>query len=212
MRPVSAIVLAGGAGRRMGGDKRGLTVGGQPMLAAAVELAATVAEDVIVSCRREAPPEPGLTAGVPVRLVFDARPGGPLAGLEACLATAAHDLSIVLPVDMPGLDLAMLEALADAAAERPDADGAVFPGPSGLTQFPAALRRGTLPLISRCLDTGMLRVGEMLAGLDLAVVSPERTAEVVGPWSFVNVNSPGDLEPAERAVAAGRLEQANPPQ
>jgi molybdenum cofactor guanylyltransferase len=210
-RPVTAIVLAGGAGRRMGCDKRGLEVGGRPMLTAAVELAALVADDVIVSCRREAPLAPSLLAERPVRIVFDRRPGGPMAGLEACLAAARHDLSIVLPVDMPGLDLPMLEALADAAAERPDADGAIFPGPAGLTQFPAVLRRGALPLISRSIDAGMLRVGDMLAGLDLAVVSPKRAAEVVGPRSFVNVNFPDDLDPAERAVAAGARERVKSP-
>jgi molybdenum cofactor guanylyltransferase len=192
---VSGIVLAGGRSRRMGCDKGRLQVRGSPMLAIALDLAASIADELILSCRPGDLPEQDLWLGRSVRVVCDQREGGPLAGLEAALAAAGHELAIVLPIDMPELTTGMLSTLVYAGLAHPDAQAAVFVTERGLTPMPALFRRSILPVLSEQLDAGALRVGDLLARLDRVAValdpitSPER--------AFLNVNTAADLARAE---------------
>jgi molybdopterin-guanine dinucleotide biosynthesis protein A len=199
MRPaLSAIVLAGGASRRMGRDKRAIEVDGHPMLTTAIRLAAELADDVVISCRAEAAPNADLFDGLPVRLVFDSREGGPLAGLESSLAAVANDLALVLAVDMPAVTEQMLWQLVDAAVERPEAYGAVFGEGFDLAPFPAVLRRKSLVVISEQLSRASLRVVDAIGRLNLITLPRRRGTIVAGPMAFLNVNVPGDLAPADR--------------
>jgi len=193
---ISGIVLAGGASRRLGRDKRTVAVHGRPMLVLALDLVADVADDLIVSCRRDDPPEPALLEGRSVRIVFDERGGGPLAGVETALAAAKHDLAVVVPVDMPGLTPMLLTALVEAALAQPEAQGAVFVTSSGPAAFPGAYRRSILPRVVKQLDAGAFRVHEMIRGLNLVTVSPPSGVEV-GESAFLNVNTQTDLDQAK---------------
>lgn len=181
----------------MGRDKRRVALRGRPMLAIALDLVAGVADDLIVSCRRDDPPEPALLKGRSVRVVFDARDGGPLAGVETALAAAKHDLAVVVPVDMPGLTPALLTALVDAALSKPGAQAAVFVTSSGPAAFPGVYRRSILPLVVEQLDAGAFRVHDMLRRLDLVAVTPPSGAEL-GESAFLNVNTEADLDRARR--------------
>jgi molybdenum cofactor guanylyltransferase len=188
---ISGIVLAGGDSRRMGRDKRTAVLGDRALLEIAVELVATVSDDVVVSCRRGNPPDMSSLAGRSVELAFDERDGGPLAGLEAALAAARHELVMVVPVDMPGLSVPMLTALVEAAQGQPTTDGAVFVIESVLLPFPGAYRRSILPIVSTQLDAGALRVRDLLSRLHLLRVPAPLEVDV--RRSFLNVNTPADL-------------------
>lgn len=92
-----AVVLAGGAGRRLGGaDKALLALDGQPLLARIV--AGLAAADTVVV----AGPQRTVTLPRPVRWAAEDPPlGGPAAGLAAALAQVEADLVAVLAVDAP---------------------------------------------------------------------------------------------------------------
>jgi molybdopterin-guanine dinucleotide biosynthesis protein A len=167
------------------------------MLVLALDLVAGVADDLIVSCRRDDPPEPSLLEGRLVRIVFDERGVGPLAGVETALAAATHDLAVVVPVDMPGLTPVLLTVLVEAALAQPDAQGAVFVTSSGPAAFPGAYRRSILPQVVKQLDAGAFRMHEMLRGLNLVSVPPPSGAEV-DESAFLNVNTQADLDQAKR--------------
>jgi molybdenum cofactor guanylyltransferase len=189
---VSGVILAGGESRRMGRDKRGVGVGGRPLLQIAVDLVSAVADEVLISCRRDNQPDPSLLEGRSVRLIFDARGAGPLAGLEAALMACRHELAIVTPVDMPALTVHVLSSLLDAAQAQPKTHGAVFVIESALVPFPGAYRRSILPVVSAQLDAGAFRVHDTLNRLDLVgLPAPlDRDARRF----FMNVNTPADLE------------------
>ncbi len=191
---ISGIVLAGGDSRRMGRDKRTAAVGDRALLEIAVELIASVSDDVVVSCRRGNRLDMASLTRRSLELVFDERDGGPLAGLEASLAAARHELVVVLPVDMPGLTAPILTALVEVAQGRPTAQGAVFVVESALQPFPGAYRRSIIPIVSAQLDAGALRVHDLLSKLDLVSVPPPLGMDV--PRSFLNVNTAEDLERA----------------
>ena len=193
--PISAIVLAGGESRRMGTDKRSVTVNGRPLIALAIDLAAAMSNDVIVSCRQGFAPEIDADQGRSVRLVFDRREGGPLAGLETSLEAARHDLAVVVPVDMPGLTVAELTALVEAVQAFPDTLGAVFEFDSVLDPFPGVYRRSVQPTITARLDAGELRVRGLLAALEIVGVPADVNAR--DGRAFLNVNTQADLARAE---------------
>src|ERR1041384_571654 len=89
----SAVILAGGASRRMGRDKAWVEVAGESLLSRAV---ATVrragASEVLISGR------PGVNySTLEARVLFDGKPGqGPLGGIEQALAVANFPLVLVL--------------------------------------------------------------------------------------------------------------------
>lgn len=110
----AVVVLAGGEGRRMGGDKPLRPFGETTLVAHAVGLARRWSPLVAVAVR-----DPGQVAGqVDAPLVLDDPAiGGPLAGLAAALAFArgqGADRVLVVPCDAPRLPDDLLPRLQEA--------------------------------------------------------------------------------------------------
>lgn len=189
----TGAVLAGGASRRMGRDKRVIEIDGIPMLRRAVEAVREVADEVLVVTAPRRPMPADLAAGTPV--VEDLRPdAGPLAGIEAALTAARHDLVLVLACDHPAASPAVLAALLGALEATPSADVVALGTPSGPQPLVAAYRRGALPTISRLLDEGERRptcLGEHLTVLSLAE-SDWRERDPQGATAY-DVDTPEDL-------------------
>lgn len=134
--PEAAIVLAGGSGRRLGGqDKPELLVDGQRLIDT-VLAACGNARIVVVS-----PPRAGLGAAVVVR----ERPagGGPAAalatGIQALLDAPADPpgdrLTAVLAADLPGITAPLLSRLGELLRQSPAAAGALALDPAGRRQL-----------------------------------------------------------------------------
>ena len=119
-----AIVLAGGAARRLGGaDKPGLRVGGRALLDRVLDACADAGTTVVVGGRR--------ATARPVRWAREDPPGGgPLAALDAGLRATTAGLVLVLSADLPFLDRDTVRAL--LAADGPD--GALLRDPDGRDQ------------------------------------------------------------------------------
>ena len=129
MAGYAAIVLAGGAGRRLGAaDKPELVVGGRPLLHVVLDAVADAAPRIVVGPPRTLP------AGV---LGTREHPpgGGPVAALAAglSLVPAATGEVALLAADLPFLTPAAVTALREAlaVAAPPDATpgSATAPGP-----------------------------------------------------------------------------------
>ncbi|MFE2514967.1 NTP transferase domain-containing protein [Streptomyces mirabilis] len=132
--PYDAVVLAGGAARRLGGaDKPGLRVGGRPLLDRVLAACATATTTVVVAAPRE--------TAHPVEWAREEPPGGgPLAALDAGLRHISAEHVVVLSADLPFLDQATVRRLLDAlrtgdapqGAARPD--GVLLTDPDGRDQ------------------------------------------------------------------------------
>ena len=118
--PYAAVILAGGAGRRMGGaDKPALAVAGRPMLHRVLAAAVDARPRVVVG-----PPRSGLPADV-VRVREEPPGGGPVAATAAGLRVLpGTGLVALLAADLPYLTGAVLAHLSDAL-RSPELDGAV---------------------------------------------------------------------------------------
>ncbi|KUL35980.1 molybdopterin-guanine dinucleotide biosynthesis protein [Streptomyces sp. NRRL F-4489] len=155
-----AIVLAGGAARRLGGaDKPALRVGGRTLLDRVLAACAGAAVTVVVGPARP-------TARPVVRAREDPPGGGPLAALDAGLRHTTAPTVLLLSADLPFLTPATVRGLLAAAAGPggPARDGALLCDRDGRDQPLVAAYRSA-PL-RRALDE--LRAGHGgLAGLPL---------------------------------------------
>jgi len=115
---MTAIVLAGGRGRRMKADKAGLAVGGRTLLEHVLDQLEPYFEDLLISVSGGQRTKPAF-GGVSFTTVKDETPGlGPLGGILSGLRAAMNDACVVLACDIPDIDVPMLRALARAAAPR----------------------------------------------------------------------------------------------
>ena len=158
---LSAVVLAGGTGVRLGGvDKASIELAGRTLLEHA--LAATAGSDEVVVVGDPVP------TSRPVTFTREDPPlGGPAAGLlagRAALAGAA-DLLLVLAVDMPRVTTATVERLVSAVA----GDGAVLVGPDGRDRLALVVRTAALDAAAP-MDAHGLPLHRLLAPLDLVAV------------------------------------------
>lgn len=192
-RVTSGAVLAGGASRRMGTDKRELEIGGAPLLRRAVDATRAVCADVVVVTAPGRPVPDDLTAGVPV--VEDLRPdAGPLAGIEAALHHARHELVLVLAGDHPGAAPAVLRSLVRTLAATESADAVALGTARGPQPLVAAYRRRSRQVVSNLLDAGERRATTLPDHLTVVTVAEStwRDADPRGRTAF-DVDTPDDL-------------------
>jgi molybdopterin-guanine dinucleotide biosynthesis protein A len=135
-----------------------------------------------------------------VRYVTGERPGGlgPLAGMEAGLASARYPLTFVTAGDMPFVE----KGLVDCLLGRLERGGvlAVVPRYQGRTHpLCAAYARALLPRLVTALDNGARAAHAFLEGLDEVEYVEEELRRFGEPGLLLtNVNSPGDLDLARR--------------
>ncbi|MFB7242426.1 molybdenum cofactor guanylyltransferase [Streptomyces populi] len=124
-----AVVLAGGAARRLGGeDKPGVRVGGRKLLDRVLAACADATRTVVVA-------DPRSTAR-PVEWAREDPPGGgPLAALEAGLRHTAAPYVLVLSADLPFLEEKTVRRLLDTLRSGGGAHG-IPPAPEALHQTP----------------------------------------------------------------------------
>ncbi|MFF5054484.1 molybdenum cofactor guanylyltransferase [Micromonospora sp. NPDC000663] len=158
MGSYAAVVLAGGAARRMGGvDKPALPVGGRSMRDRVLAAVADAAPRVLVGPAEVVPPGVRVTREAPAG-------GGPVAAAAAGLALLDPDTTVValLAADLPLLTRAAIGDLLTHLDEGRQLDGVCFVDADGRRQ-------------SLC---GVWRVAALCAGLDRLAV--ERRGDLAG--------------------------------
>ncbi|MFI9808220.1 NTP transferase domain-containing protein [Streptomyces sp. NPDC052301] len=122
-----AVVLAGGAARRLGGtDKPGVRVGGRALLDRVLTACADARTTVVVADRRP--------TARPVRWAREEPPGGgPVAALDAGLRLTTAEHAVVLSADLPFLEPVTLQRLLAALGDT-GADGALLTDADGRDQ------------------------------------------------------------------------------
>jgi molybdopterin-guanine dinucleotide biosynthesis protein A len=165
-----AVVLAGGAARRLGGvDKPGLDVGGRSLLDRVLDAVVGASRVVVVGPVRT-------TERQVVWCREDPPGGGPVAALAAGLVEVRADRVVLLAGDLPFVTAAVVTRLLDAAA---GAQGALVVDDDGRDQLllggwnTTALRRALPEQVAGA------RLGETLGRLNPARV---RIDAQPAPW------------------------------
>ena len=184
--PLAAVVLAGGASRRMGRDKATLVHDGTTLVERTVNtVAARCAPVFVIAAPGQALPT--LSAEV---LRDEERGVGPLLatgrGLRAA-AEAGRELAFVCAVDLPFLTSEVVDLLAGHAAGLAGVD-VVLPW-DGREQYLVGIYRTALAdRISALTAAGERSMKALIAQVDTQqIVLPEQRA-------LTNVNTPEDLE------------------
>jgi molybdopterin-guanine dinucleotide biosynthesis protein A len=169
-RPLTGVVLVGGASTRFGSPKALAHVDGETFVDRARRVLGEACAEVLVVGKAGELPFDVVDDGADVR--------APIAGVVAGLRAAAHDITVFLPVDCPRVTADVVRALGaacrDAAVPRT--------GP-----LPGAWAKTALPVLERRLAHGPLALYRAYDELDVVELD-------LDPSLLVDVDTPTDLE------------------
>lgn len=184
----TAVVLAGGASTRFGSDKTAALVDGVTLLDRVVDVARTVADEVLVvgprapsGCRQVLEPEPKR---------------GPLGGFAHGLAHVDSPFVLLLAADHPHLRPELLTALLARLIDGADGVDAVVPMRDGRPEpLVAAYRTDVGPVAEQVLAEGGRSMRALLDRLRVDWWAEEdwRRLDPTGA-SFDDVDEPHDLD------------------
>jgi molybdopterin-guanine dinucleotide biosynthesis protein A len=196
---VTAVVLAGGRGTRLGGvNKALLEIGGRRVIDRLLEAVRPIAIDPIVLVNNDG----SLDQLAGTRVVGDVEPGaGALIGLYSGLRVVATPLAVALACDMPFVSTPLLRGLLAEAREW----DAVVPLIGGQPEpLHAVYRQSCVPAIEAALAAGQKRLISFFEAVRVRYVDED----ALRGWdpdlrSFLNVNRPDDLARAAELVEHG---------
>ena len=186
---LSAVILCGGAGRRLGGTDKGLLPwNGTSLAAIAAAKLRPVCAELLISCNRNE--EFYRSFGLP--LVRDARTAtdgeldyaGPLGGVLAALRSCCLPQLLVWPVDCPLLPAALAEQLTERLQQRSEYDAAALTVAGRLLPLPFVMRTNRTLELQRFFRDGGRAVRDWLRRGQTATTEYRDSAELLH-----NVNS-----------------------
>lgn len=188
---MTGLLLAGGKSRRMGTDKRFLQVGVSTLLERTLQALRVVFEEVLVVIAQDSEP-----LDAPVLVVRDVIPNcGSLGGLFTGLKLAKTPYVFVVACDMPFLEPRVIEAF---IKRRGDAD-VLMAKADGLQPMHAVYGKRCLPVIEDMLKSGDRAIQHITQSplLKVRLLEKQHLQQIDSSGkSFVNVNTPADLEEA----------------
>ena len=201
---VTAIILAGGDARRLGGVNKALVeVGGVPLLELVLDAVSRVCEETVVVSRTPDAFEDYVDRSV-ADLVADT---GPLGGLYTGLMASRSDLNFTVACDMPLLNSDFIGFMIDRIP--PGAD-MLIPRTNGFVEpLHALYRRSCIPAVKKRLEAGDRKLTSFFDLVNVAQVHREE----IEPFDanlgmFTNINSPEDIQTAERMLAHARQDRS----
>jgi molybdopterin-guanine dinucleotide biosynthesis protein A len=191
---MSAAILAGGSAVRFGGrDKGALVVGGRTIRERQLDELSRIAEEVLIVGGTPGPGPAGRNDTPRIRAVSDrVQQSGPLAGLDAALAAASHEIVVLVACDMPFVTAELFAHLARLAEE---ADAVVPRTDRGYHPLCAAYRRSCRPAVSRLLAAGRLAMRGVLDAVRVREVAGSELQAFGDPERLLaNVNTETEYE------------------
>ena len=189
-RPVTAVVLCGGGGRRFDGrDKPLEPLAGKPLVAHVLDRLEGQVSAVLISANRNLDEYRQYGHLVVQDRVSDR---GPLAGVQAAVSEVEGDWLFVCPGDAPFLPTDLIDRLRSGLAEG--AEVAVPHDGERAQHLFMLVERKVAERIGSYLDNGGRSVTGWLAELQVAEVP------VKDPDAFTNVNTREELAQAELLI------------
>lgn len=188
---ITAVILAGGAGRRMGGHDKGLlSLHGRPLIEWVLERLSPQCDSILININRHQ--DEYTKFGYP--LIEDVLPGGlgPLAGLLSALEQSHSDYVLSAPCDTPQLprDLAtrMLESL-----KRHHAEVCTVDDGERLHPVIMLVKRSMAENLRHYIESGGRKVHDWYYSIDHCTADFSEQ-----PEAFININTPEQLNAQEK--------------
>jgi molybdopterin-guanine dinucleotide biosynthesis protein A len=186
---ITAVILAGGLGRRMGGVDKGLQlIHGKPMVQHVLNRLQPQVGKVLINANRHLDEYKGF--GVPICSDSISGYAGPLAGIQAALLHTTTPYLVSVPCDSPLLPKDLVTRLASAMHQHTaDAAVAVTGDPDQVQRHPVflLLKSELRSSLERYLGSGGRKVDDWLASLKCIDVQFD------DEMAFTNVNTPEDI-------------------
>lgn len=190
---ITAVILAGGRSRRMGGmDKALLSLAGRPLIAHVADILRPQVPAVWINSNRPAVDYAAL--GLPV--IADTLPNqpGPLAGLIAAFQACTTPWVLVVPCDTPCLPTDLVARMCATVARRPAALCSISDGARTHAAVILAHRSMAEPLTTFLADGGRKVQDWLVAQHCILADFSDR------PEAFANANTPDELNQLERRL------------
>lgn len=184
-KTVTAVILAGGMARRMGGVDKGLIeLNGRPMIEYIIEALKPQVDDIIINANRNL--ERYRHYGYPVVEDIMGDYFGPLAGMASGLQACSSERILIVPCDSPFIPPFLANKLNTALLEQ-DAELSVANDSERMQPVFAMLRSHLLPSLRAYLDAGGRKIDTWYAEHKIALVDFSDW-----PDTFININTPED--------------------
>lgn len=183
---ITAVVLAGGMARRMGGvDKGWMELNGKPLIRHVLDRVVPQAERCLINANRSLDAYGAL--GYPVVTDLEGDFQGPLMGIATGLHHATTEWVLFVPCDGPKVPLDLAGRMLGQARAQ-GADIAVAHDGQRLQPVVALVKRSLLPSLQAMLAEGERKIDRWYAKHSVAVVDFSDQAD-----AFINVNRRDDL-------------------
>jgi molybdopterin-guanine dinucleotide biosynthesis protein A len=193
LKGLGILILAGGGGKRFGGEKAFFEINGKPMIQHVVERVSDLSKELVIACRSDGKRLAKMFPTAKV-IVDKSEIRGALAGLVGGLPEIESEYTAVMTCDCPLIEPEVIKMLFERARGR---GGAVPRWPNGYLEPLQAVYNTTelLKAANRAWERNDMRLTKVLKLIpDLAFVSTDELRKV-DPLlkTFLNVNSPEEL-------------------
>lgn len=197
---LSGVILAGGEGRRMHGQDKGLiNVLKKPLIEYAIECLSPLVDDLSISCNRNK----SRYSDYNIDCLPDYNsPGnnrflGPMAGIVSGLKHANHDWLMILPCDTPLMNTNMMKQLSDTVREsKTKGLQAVVFSYQGLQPLHGIYHKTLLPILERSLAENNNSVQKLIRSVDTIKILHAKDAT----HQFINANDAKELSIIEQLI------------
>jgi molybdopterin-guanine dinucleotide biosynthesis protein A len=186
---VTCIILAGGAGRRMGQNKSIIQVGGIQLFDYVYGKCQAIFPEIIIVTKKSLQFQ---FLGYQAHIVIDEIPGaGPLGGLYTGLIKASYYHTYCVACDMPFLNPELIIQLAE---KRFDYDVVIPKTKVGLEPLHALYSKRCIVPIKKILEKREYKVTKLLSEVQVEYCKEEEIKKIDPSLkSFINVNTKKDL-------------------
>lgn len=191
---ITAVILAGGRARRMGGEDKGLIeLGGRRLIEYIIAALRPQTDSIILNANRH--PETYREYGLPVVADMLSDYLGPLAGMASGMQASDRPWIVTAPCDSPFIPADLVTTLANTLAQQ-QAEICVAHDGERMQPVFAMLRCDLLPDLLGYLEDGGRKIDHWYAKHRLAL------ADFSGsPDAFLNLNTPEDRRLLEDRLA-----------
>jgi len=185
--PLTAIIMSGGRGRRLGGiDKSLITIGGQRLIERTFQIVSHCCQEVLISSNNPQPYREFTAAVIP-----DIHPHhGALAGMYSCLRQASFPYVLILAGDMPFISAAAIRYL---WSQHKGYDVILPKSSDGHQPLHAIYSKNCIVKIKKQLDCGKLKISGFFPEVRVLEIPTTQHPSCFGSHYFFNLNTPADI-------------------
>jgi len=184
---LSAIILAGGSGSRMGREKCSILLNGKSLLDHTIDLLTRFSEDLIISSNIL----PEIYGTYPV-FKDEIKDAGPIAGIATVLGKVKNKAAILLPCDTPLIPAEAITFLINHFQDRITAFSIKDRVQPLCAVYPVALSGYFIS----ALQNGEYKLLTILRQLNADIYDLESSIPGINTELFININTPDKIEKA----------------